>query len=168
MADNVEKRIIGLLRDNPDTIFSISTIAKRLNIAYSHSHKFVKKLSAKGILKQQKIGNTIICTLNLKNTLTLARLAELEYEQTSKWIEKNPKAEKIFEKIEVVKDDVHSILIHGNKIILLIPEKITNSDFSLFRNRTVMTRNQMIKNKSYYKNAVILYGAEAYISLIGK
>ncbi len=166
MENTLKARIIELLSKDLDTFYSISDLAKKLSVAYSHAHLFINKLAAEKIVNIQKIGNVSVCRLNLKNQLTLTNLAVIEAKKTSEWLSKNPHAEKIVEKIELVKDSVHSVLLKNNKVILIVPEKITGVDFSSFRNRTVMNVEHLNKNRHYYKDCVVLYGAEKFWSMI--
>lgn len=168
MTVTLRHRIIELLSRDIHNLFSISDIAKSLGVAYSHAHTFVKALAKEDIIHIKKVGNVSVCSLNLKSQLALAYLALIEARKTAEWKLKNPQSEKITEKIEQVKDSVHSVLIKGNRIIIIVPENITGVDFSIFRNRTVMNRTHFTKNMHYYKDSVVLHGAEKLWSLIGK
>ncbi|MBU0461838.1 MAG: hypothetical protein KJ574_04605 [Nanoarchaeota archaeon] len=166
MAESLELRIIELLSNNPDKLFSIADIAKQLKVAYSHAHMFVSRLIAQQIISKQHVGKTIVCRLNIKQPLTLAKLSEISYKKTFEWSKKDPRAEKIFAKIEQVKENVHSVMLQNNKIIVVIPESAKNADFSIFPNRSVLTPYELRKNKNFYTNILILHGAEKYWSLI--
>jgi hypothetical protein len=50
----------------------------------------------------------------------------------------------------------------NNNIILIVPEHISGVDFSMFRNRSVITSTQMLRNRKMYEGSVVLYGAEKY------
>ncbi len=166
MTATLKHRIIELLSRDPDKLYSISDIAKKLGAAYSHAHNFTTQLTREEVLNIQKIGNVSVCRLNLKNPLTLSYLSLIETRKTLQWTRKNPHATKLYEKIEHVKDNVHSILIKNNRIIIIVPEKITGADFSMFRNRSVMNRSQLTRNRHHYKNCVILHGAEKFWSFM--
>jgi hypothetical protein len=144
---------------------SISDVARKLKVAYSHAHSFMRQLIKENIIITSKIGNVLVCTLNFNESLTFSYLSFIEHRRTLEWKKKNPHSSKIIEKINIIKDNVHSVLIKNNKVILLVPEHIANVDFSMFQNRTVINHNQLKKKKSYYKDCIILYGAEKYWSL---
>jgi len=166
MAVTLKYRIIELLSRDLSTLYSIADIAKKLGVAYSHAHTFVNKLVKENVISIKKIGNVSVCSLNLSSQLGLSYLSVIESRRALEWIKKNPQSEKIIEKIEQVKDNVHSVLIKGNKVILIVPEKITGVDFSMFRNRTVMNRIHLAKNKHYYKDSIILHGSEKFWNLM--
>jgi hypothetical protein len=166
MAVTLKYRIVELLSRDVSTLFSISDIAKKLGVAYSHAHTFVNRLVKEDVISVKKIGNVSVCSLNLKSQLTLSYLSLIESRRTLEWARKNPQSAKIFEKIEKVKDNVHSVLVKNNKIILIVPEKISGVDFSLFRNRVVMNRAHLAKNRHYYKDSIILHGAEKFWSFV--
>ncbi|MBW2964897.1 hypothetical protein KY363_05565 [Candidatus Woesearchaeota archaeon] len=161
MAATLKYRIIELLSDTDDLV-SISDIAKRLKVAYSHAHTFISKLVAEGVVSVKKIGNVSVCRLNFSSPLTLSYLSVLESRKAAEWISKNPQAGKILEKIDLVKDNVHCVLVRGGRIILIVPEKITGVDFSMFRNRSVMNRQHLLSNRHYYNDCIVLHGAEKY------
>jgi hypothetical protein len=169
MAETTLKyRIIELLSTDLSKLYSISDVSKKLGVAYSHAHTFVKKLVAEKVLRVQKIGNVSVCRLDLGSALALAYLSVIESRRAAEWVRKNPQSAKILDKIELVKDNVHCVLIKGSKIIIVVPEKITGADFSMFKNRTVMNRTHLEKNRHYYKDCVVLHGAEKYWSMMKK
>ena len=168
MSITLKYRIIELLSRDPSIFYSISDIAKRLKVAYSHAHTFVKNLVNEKVIKIQKIGNVSVCRLDLTQQQTLAYLSVIESRRTSEWAKKNPQSSKIFERVEQVKDNVHSVLIKNNRIIIIAPERITGADFSMFRNRTVINSTQLLRNKKLYKDCIILHGAEKFWSFMAE
>jgi DNA-binding Lrp family transcriptional regulator len=166
MEQTLKHRIIELVSKDASEQHSIADIAKKLGVAYSHAHTFVKKLVAEDVLRIKKIGNVSVCSLNLESQMTLAYLALIEAHRTKEWLAKNPHADKIIEKIALVRDSIHVAMIKNNNVILIVPEHISGADFSIFRNRSVMTSVQMLRNKKMYQDAVILHGAEKYWSMM--
>jgi molybdenum-dependent DNA-binding transcriptional regulator ModE len=166
MDNTLKHRIIELVSRDISEQHSIADIAKKLSVAYSHAHTFVKKLVSEDVLKIKKIGNVSVCSLNLKSQMTLAYLSLIEARKTREWLAKNPHADKIIEKIDLVRDSIHVAMIKNNNVILIVPEHTTGVDFSAFRNRSVMTSVQMLRNKKMYADAVILHGAEKYWSMM--
>jgi len=167
MAATLKYRIIGLLSKDISKFYSISDLAKNLNVAYSHTHTFIMKLSKEGVINIQKVGNVSVCQLNLKSQLALSYLSVIESKKTLEWTTKNPWSTKIIEKAEELKDNVHAILIKNSKVIIIVPEKIAGVDFSTFRNRIVINKDHLMKNKQYYTDCIILHGAEKFWSLLG-
>jgi hypothetical protein len=168
MAVTLKYRIIEFLSKDISALKSISDIAKGLGVAYSHAHMSVMALEKEGALKIQKIGNVSVCKLELKSNAALAHLSAIESIRTSEWLAKNPQAAKIIDKIELVKDSVHSVLVKNNNITLIVPEKITGTDFSMFRNRTILNHNSLKSKRQYYKEAIVLHGAEKFWSMMGE
>lgn len=168
MAVTLKHRIIEFLSKDTTALKSISDIAKGLGVAYSHAHMFVGILEKEGAIRIQKIGNVSVCRLDLKSASALAYLSLIESGRTAEWFAKNPHSAKIIEKIELVKDSVHSVLVKNNKTIIIVPEKIAGADFSMFRNRTVMNHTHLRSNRQYYKDAIVLHGAEKFWSMMGE
>ncbi|MBW2996975.1 hypothetical protein KY349_01400 [Candidatus Woesearchaeota archaeon] len=168
MPITLKHKIIELLSRDLATLYSISDIAKKLGVAYSHAHNFVNKLVKEEVISVKKIGNVSVCSLNLKSQLAVSYLSLIESRKTAEWLKKNPHGAKTVEKIEIVKDNVHSVLLKNNRVILIVPEKITGVDFSMFRNRTVMNRKHLLRNKQYYTGCIVLHGAEKFWSMMIK
>jgi hypothetical protein len=164
MVITLKHRIVELLSKDTQ-LNSISDIARKLKVAYSHAYNFTKQLIRENVITTTKIGNVSVCRINLKEQIALSYISATEAHRAMYWKRKNPYAEKIIEKIDIVKDNVHAVLVKGSNVIIIVPEKIANVDFSMFRNRTVINRVQLKKRKRYYSDAVILYGAEKYWSL---
>jgi hypothetical protein len=165
MPPTLKHRIIELLSRDASPK-SISDIARRLEVAYSHAHSFTRQLISEDIVRTQKIGNVLVCSLNLKEPLTCSYLALIESERALGWKRKNPHFAKTLEKIDVVKDNVHAVLVKNNSIILVVPEHVSGADFSMFKNRTILTAYQLSKKREYYRECVILHGAEKFWSLM--
>ena len=165
MSVTLKHRIIELLAKDSG-YNSVSDIARKLKVAYSHAHSFTRQLIGENVIITEKIGNVLVCRLNLAEPLTLNYLSFIEARRAAEWKKKNPHSDKIMGRIELVKDDVHSVLVKGGNVILVVPEHISGVDFSLFRKRTVINRFQLKRNISQYSGCVILYGAEKYWSLL--
>jgi hypothetical protein len=168
MAETLKYRIIEVLAGDNNKLHSISDLSKRLNAAYSHTHSFIKALEKENVVSIEKIGNVSVCRLNLKNPVTSSYLSLSESRRAAEWLSKNPHAKKIIERIEKVKDSIHAALVKNNKVILIVPEKISGVDFSMFRNRTVITARELNKKIKMFDEPVILYGAEKYWSIRGE
>ncbi|MBI4738163.1 hypothetical protein HY772_01130 [Candidatus Woesearchaeota archaeon] len=166
MAVTLKERILGKLADDPSKLYSIKDLAKTLNSAYSHTHGFVQALAKDRIATIQKVGNVSIVKLNPTEPRTLASLALISYQKTAEWQQKDARAEKIMERLWVVSDHIHCALIKSNKVVLVTPEHISGVDFGVFQNRSVIKATDLIKNKQYYTDAVILHGAEKYWEII--
>ena len=166
MVETLELRVVELLSRDLDKLYSIADVAKELKVAYSHAYLFVKRLIELEIIITQNIGKMIVCRLNLKQPLTLARLSEIEYKKTLAWSKKDPRSTKLSERINLVKESVHCILLQNNKIIIIVPDTVLHTDFPVFKNRKVLSVHEFRKNKQFYKKTIILHGAEKYWSLI--
>lgn len=168
MTETLKYRIIELLARDVHKLHSISDISKKLNAAYSHTHVFIKKLWEENVVVIEKIGNVSVCKLNLKNPVTISYLSLIESRRAAEWLNKNPHSKKITERIEKVKDNIHAVLIKNNKVVLVVPERISGADFSMFRNRTVISARELNKKVNVLEEFVVLYGAEKYWSIRGE
>ena len=166
MTTTLKYRIIELLSKDLTKFYSISDVAKELKVAYSHAHTFVKQLTKEEVIQIQKIGNVSVCKLNLGGALTCSYLSIIESRKTREWARKNPQSKKIFERIEPIKDNVHSILIKNSKIIIIVPKQIAGTNFSMFRNRVVITHAKLRRNKKQYAGSFVLHGAEKFWNLM--
>ncbi|MBT7366949.1 hypothetical protein HN814_01975 [Candidatus Woesearchaeota archaeon] len=167
-------RIIELLASELDELITISEISKRLKVAYSHAHKFVQEMNAEGVLKIKKLGRVSVVQLNFEDQAIFGYLALIEYNKTKKWLNENPWAQRIYDKIKTksglsdLTDDIHCILYYKNKIIIVKPKKILDFDFKTFKLRDVITIDELKQNREKYRGVIILHGAEKYWKLLGK
>jgi len=166
MVTTLKHRIIELLSRDPGELYSISDIAKRLGVAYSHAHGFVKTLVSEDVLLIKKIGNVSVCSLNLTAPMTLSLLSIIESRRALEWMKKNPQSAKLMERVEIVKDNVHCVLVKGNRVVLVVPEKIKGAEFSIFKNRVVLNHRQLRRKRKQYNDRIVLHGAEKYWSLM--
>jgi hypothetical protein len=166
MSETLRERILEKIASEKDNIWSIKDLSKTLNSAYSHTHKYVQELAKDRIVLIQKIGNVSIIKLNSKEPATLATLALISYKKTKEWQDKDTRSQKMMERIIQTQDHIHCALIKSNRIILVVPEHITGIDLSMFQNRSQITAYELIKNRQYYQDCVILHGAEKYWSMI--
>lgn len=164
MTVTLKYRILDLLSKDTDALFSISDIAKKLGVAYSHAHFFIAKLMEEDVIKVQKIGNVSVCRLNLKQPLTLSYLSVIESRRALDWIRKNPHSDKIITHIGSVKDECHSVLIKNKHIIVIAPHR--SDSFKMFRNRSVIAPDELRRRRKQFSDCIILHGAEKYWSLL--
>ena len=161
MQSDKEIKIVELLSQNK--LFSITKVAKDLGLAYSHAHLLINRLNKQGIIKKQNIGKTIICELDYLHPLTILTLAKNSYKVTQEFIKKDKRSEKLYEKIQRIKEDVEIVLLQNHKIILVTEKE---KKFKEFKNRKIITITNFKKNKNFYEKAIILYGAEKYWSVL--
>ena len=160
-------RIIEVLSKDVSALYSISDIAKILNVAYSHTHNFIIQLKKEDCITIKKIGNVSVCILKLTSPTTIAYLSIIESKKALAWSKKNPQSKKIFSNIRQMQDNVHSVLIKNKRIILIIPENLSGVNFSIFKNRIILTKSKLKEKQHYYKDAIILHGAEKFWSFMG-
>lgn len=107
----LQLRIIGLL--SKKQALTINQTAKELNETYSFVNRIIKEMINEGLIKKQKIGHSLLCSLNIKNDKTKALMALNEVDKKQEFLEKNKEIKLIAEEIlREVKAD--SIAIFGS------------------------------------------------------
>lgn len=153
-------RILELLTQEHETLITIADIARALNIAYSHAHKFTQELIEENVLETKKVGRSLTVSLNSINPLTRSYLAQIAYEKTQDWASKDPRSTKILNRLNEVRNDFLCAFLHGNRIVFITQE---NKDvFKEFRLRKVIQWKSF--NVKQYENILLLAGAENYYS----
>ena len=180
MTGTLRERIIAHLGRDLNRLYSISDIAKALGAAYSHCNKFIRELAEDNIIKLIKISNSLICTLNLKEPLTIANLALIEYQNYNVW-KKNknnkPKAAKLNLFLNRVKDhmiQIDSLIISKTNILILVNEidgKLKNEidKANLGISYMLIDRSNFYKmQENILNDHVVAYGAEKFWQYVKK
>lgn len=111
-------------------LYSISDLARKLNVAYPHVHSAVNGLISQNILKANKIGRSIYCSLNLANDLC-RNLLEFSLIETKQKIFKKPNLKNLNKDIlNLVLEfpEIISVIFKKNKLIFIISNtKIKNN-----------------------------------------
>ena len=66
----LQLKIIKLLTNNLEKRFTINQIAKKLNESYSFVNRTITKMLTENLIIKEKVGNSLLCKLNLKNDKT--------------------------------------------------------------------------------------------------
>ncbi len=107
----LQLRIIGLL--SKKQALTINQVAKELNETYSFVNRVIKEMINEGLIKKQKVGHSLLCSLNIKNDKTKALMGLNEVDRKQEFLEKNKEIKLIAEEIlSEVKAD--SIAIFGS------------------------------------------------------
>ena len=155
-----QQRILTLLAQERQELNSISDIAKKLKIAYSHAHRYVKLLQHKNVITIKKVGGALICSLNRSEPLTRALLAQRSYEHAQAWRKHNPHSEKIMQRVHELRAQLRIVAMHNKRVLIVPAENAQTSLLERFHNRKLLSQQEI--HDPYYKDVVILYGAEHY------
>lgn len=66
----MEIRMLEFLLANTTSRFSIREISRRAKIDYKLVHSTIKKLEARGVVKQERVANAILCSIDLGGDLS--------------------------------------------------------------------------------------------------
>lgn len=86
-------KVVDMLAKNTERGFTINEVAKGTAEHYSFVHRVVNQLASDGVIIKTKVGNSYLCSLNVKNENTLVLIALNEIEKTKGFYKanKNPK-----------------------------------------------------------------------------
>jgi hypothetical protein len=158
---NAKWGILEILSQDHEALITIADVARALNIAYSHAHKYVYELINENVLKTKKVGKALTISLDVTRPQTRAYLALIAYKKTQEWQQKDPRATKILEKLHSIRNKFLCAFLHGNRIVFIVPDGCKNKEsFKNFRLRKIIEWKDF--NAKHYENILILAGAENY------
>ena len=100
MISKLEQRIIVVLLENLANKFSIHQIANTLKTSYAHVYNKVNSLVEQHLILTEKIGNALICKLNLHNDLLRNIVGHIELLKRDAYLKKHTQLQKIMEIIQ--------------------------------------------------------------------
>ena len=77
MLTACEWKIMGVVLPQPFKEYSVRQISKLIKISYSLTHESMKSLIKKDLIKAKKIGNSLICKVNLSANSKLLALSSV-------------------------------------------------------------------------------------------
>lgn len=196
MLSKEELKTIEFFKQDLFKTYSILEIMKSLHKrSYSGVFNIIKKLEKLGMIKIEKKGQANICSLNLKNNLTLAYLSLTEELNAIK--SKHLPHKNINELISNIKTPFFIFLVTGSyaskkqtpksdlDIVIIIDDSMDKKKISASLNKGelmipavhsyVFTKSEFFemltnKEKNYGKeiatNKIIIYGAYAYYKIL--
>lgn len=186
MNNRTTNKILIFLLENKEEKFSIHQLAKTLNINYRIAHEETKKLAEEGIIKTERTGKSLLCSLTEK---TNEKIFLAEYKRREKILEKKEFniIQKRFKEAkqnyilllfgsyakrkETKHSDIDLIAITENEkeikeIAENIPKNIhlTTTNYQTFI-EMIKTKRITVGNEAI-KNNIILIGIEEYYRLL--
>lgn len=182
---NSTKIIIHLL-ENKDVKFTINQISKDLKLNYRIAHQTIKSLEVEGLVKTEKAGNSLLCSLTNKFN---EKIFTAEYQRTQN-ILKNKSFEIIHKRFSEAQQnyilllfgsyakkqsnkhsDIDLLAISNNEkeiieITELIPKKIHLTTITYNQFIEMIQSNRLSVGLEAIKNNVILLGIEDYYRLL--
>lgn len=179
-------KILQYLLDNKEEQFTINQISKNLNLNYRIAHTQIKLLETENLIKLQKAGKSLLCSLTNKFN---EKIYLAENERRNKLLENKDFAQ-IINKYKNAKQ-TYILLLFGSyvknkqtkhsdidlmaiteqpreieEITKLIPKNIhlTTTTYQEFLN--MKNSNEKTVGKELIKNNIILIGIEEYYGLI--
>ncbi len=172
---DIELNIVKLYDSNIKAIYSINQISKKLNKAYPYINRKVGGMIDESILKKVVIGNSHLCSLNLRNEKTTLLLTMNEINKKKK-IDSELRAD-IRECINEIKKKVmlQSVIYlpqpEEQAIFVLSSSKdeayVERATKHLPIKRVFVNRNQLKKmivdeKTGVFRHKILLYGYEKY------
>jgi len=147
---------------------TIRQISKSIKKSYAYTNKEVWGLVEKGVLKEKKIGNSVVCSINISSESARALLSFNSFLEKEEYFKKNEDVKsKIAHLINESKEKgVFTAFLVKNELVLVCFDKsvfkgselkakiITQDEFSSF-----------IKNSGF--DNLVVYGYEKYWESIG-
>ncbi len=152
-----EQEILSAYGENPNAIYSINEIARRIGKAYPNVHKTVRTLVDKGILKRHEVGRSHLCSVNLDDNRAVLLLA---LNHTSKY---ESLTEDIKQQVAKLKARPHDIILYHetrDELIIVNQEPATDSITPQQLHR------RLLEDETLYSHHTLIAGYENFYSLI--
>jgi hypothetical protein len=127
IGNDLEIEIIELYRKDITRLLSINQIAKELKKTYPYIHKKMTSFLKEGIFSQTKIGNSLLCSINLDNEDAIILLSINESLNKKKTLEKNKNLELLSKKLlentnEEFMQQFQTIIYSKDRILFVIQD----------------------------------------------
>jgi predicted nucleotidyltransferase len=184
---NPEIKILKLLLNNKEEVFTIKKIAERTEINYRIAYEKIKSLEKEGLVRVTKTGNTKVCKFTNKFD---DKVFKAEYERRQELFKKNKDFKVLYRRLFELQFPFIALLFgshakgkatkHSDIDLLIVggDEKEINSVISLWPEKIHLTSVTykdfiyMAKSKEFtvvsgaIKNNIILIGIEEYYRLL--
>lgn len=174
IGNDLEIEIIELFRQDLTRVLSIRQISKELGRTYPYIHKKVSEFLEDGIFKQIKIGNSILCSINLQSEQAILLLSINEIKKKNELIKQNKTLTKKILKIKTVNSEVPiqtALQVKTQTIIVTENKFYKKALMKEFSNSLILTREEfqetIVCDYSKFQDHTLLYHNERYFELIG-
>lgn len=183
--------ILSLLLSHKKETFTIRSIAKHTSIDYKTAYLIVQELAQEKVIKTQKIGQTVLCSIN--NNYFSDKILTAEMNRRDK-ILKNKIISTLCSYLNTIKDPFFILLLFGSQAsgqaqkqsdidlmliadnpsikqkvkdkLSLVPLDIHLLDFSPEEFSSMITTTKFNVGKEAFYNNIILFGIEDYYRLL--
>lgn len=143
--------------------YTINQISKKIKKSYAYTNKEVREFIHKGILNKKIVGPSILCSLNLKNDLTIALLVLCSAEKKQEFFaDKEDLKKKLDALVFHIKQNVDCVMYKDKHIHIISRDHVDlpPTEFSI----GVLGLDE---DPSGFADCVILYGFENFWRLVG-
>jgi len=156
-----EQEILSAYGENPNAIYSINEISRRIGKAYPYVHKNVHALIARGVLKRYEVGRSHLCSLDLKNTHAILLLAlnhAHKYDALPEHVKQRAQA------LVMYQEDIDVLLYHEIRDELIIVTKNPLSHIPTITPKQL--KQQLLEDETLYAHHTIIAGYEYFYSIL--
>ena len=155
-----EQEILSAYGENPNGIYSINEISRRIGKAYPNVHKTVQTLVHKGILKRHPMGRSHLCSVNLEDNRAILLLA-LNHAHKQETLPEHIKQQLI--QLAPHKQQIDAIIYHEPQETLLV---ITEHELEHPTITTKQLHQQLLEDETLYTQHTIITGYEYFFALL--
>ena len=175
IVSKVEQDVIELFNRDITQLLSINQIAKLLGKAYPHINSKVNNLIALNVLNKMEAGRSYLCSLNLKNSLTIALLSLDEAVKKQKLEKKHLKLTKEIRLIQK-KFNIHTIIHSRRKLIFVLDHIYDKEAIKKFAKSLKSINSEYYTKKDFQdhiktnililKNKTVVYSCEKFYDIL--
>ena len=111
-----QARLLQLFDQNFNSESTINQIAKKLGFDYAYANREINKLIKKDIVSKKTVGNSNLCSLNLKNDEAIVLIFDYEAGKKSVFYKKHKVLKVFFSDFlnKAKKENIHSLIVFGS------------------------------------------------------
>ena len=116
LKNKFQSRLLQLFDENFNSEFTINQISKKIGLDYAYVNREVNKLIKKEIISKKTVGNSNLCSLNLKNDEAIVLIFDYETSKKSAFYKRHKVLKTYFLDLfrEIKGFDVYSFVIFGS------------------------------------------------------
>ena len=116
LANKFQTKLLQLFDENFNSEFTINQISKKIGLDYAYVNREINKIIKKEIISKKTVGNSNLCSLNLKNDEAIVLIFDYETSKKSVFYKKHKILKTYFLDLfkEIKGFDIYSFIIFGS------------------------------------------------------
>ena len=116
LTNKFQAKLLELFDRNFNSELTINQISKKINFDYAYANREINKLIKSDIVSKKTVGNSNLCSLNLKNDESISLIFDYETGKKSAFYKKHKVLKAFFLDFldKAKKENIHSLIVFGS------------------------------------------------------